>query len=133
MERLQQRLTAARQAVASLAEALATPSPTLLERDGAIQRFEYTVEAMWKAAQRFLDVIGGVTVASPKDAARRCREMGLLTDDQAVTALMMMDDRNLTVHVYNEAVAQQIFSRLPQYSALLSVSLERLEARLTAA
>ena len=64
MERLKERIAVARHALVSLQEALAIPSPTLLERDAAIQRFEYTVEAIWKAAQRYLDVIQGLSAGS---------------------------------------------------------------------
>jgi Nucleotidyltransferase substrate binding protein like len=40
---------------------------------------------------------------------RTAREARLLTDEQTVTALEMVDDRNETVHTYNEAVAARIF------------------------
>ena len=53
MERLRQRLDIARQALASL-KALLPLDVTPVVRDAAIQRFEYTFEAVWKAAQRYL-------------------------------------------------------------------------------
>jgi hypothetical protein len=96
MERLRERLEIARQALASLREVLHRPAASRIERDAAIQRFEYTVEAAWRAAQRYLDVIEGLSAGSPKAAVRLCREAGALTDEQAVVALEMMDDRNLT-------------------------------------
>ena len=101
------------------------PNPTRIERDAAIQRFEYSFEAAWKAAQRFLRVIEGVEVGSPKAAVRACRESGLLSREQAETALTMADDRNLTAHTYNESLAVAIFNRLPRH-------LETLEAWLAA-
>ena len=39
-----------------------------MERDAAIQRFEHSFETTWKAAQRYLQVVDGVVVASPKAA-----------------------------------------------------------------
>ena len=101
------------------------PKPTRIERDAAIQRFEYSVEATWKAAQRFLNVMEGIEVGSPKAAVRACRESGLLSLDQAETALTMVDDRNLTAHTYNESLAAAIFRHLPRH-------LETLEAWLAA-
>lgn len=112
MDRLRQRLTTASQAAATLRELALLPSPTKIERDAAIQRFEYTFEATWKAAQRFLRVVEGMEAGSPKAVIRACREAGLLTLPDAERALIMADDRNLTAHTYNEPLASAIFARL---------------------
>jgi hypothetical protein len=59
-----------------------------------------------------------------------CRDVGLLTDEQAVLGLEMVDDRNLTVHTYNEAVAEGIYRNLHrQYAELLTLWLKALEER----
>ncbi|MBI4004288.1 MAG: nucleotidyltransferase substrate binding protein [Candidatus Omnitrophica bacterium] len=130
MERLRQRLLVAHEALSSLQEILQKSSVSLVERDAAIQRFEYTVEAVWRAAQRHLEVVEGLSAGSPKAATRLCREAGLLDDDQATQALEMVDDRNLTVHTYNEQIAQRIYGNLPRYAALMEQWLKRMEARL---
>lgn len=49
----------------------------------------------------------------------RCREIGVLNDEEAIVALHMVDDRNLTVHTYNEPLAVEIYSRFPQYLMLM--------------
>ncbi|WP_245606076.1 nucleotidyltransferase substrate binding protein [Thermus amyloliquefaciens] len=41
-------------------------------------------------------------------------------------ALTMADDRNLTVHTYNEALAQAIFARLGGYAQLMGKVLGRM-------
>ncbi|MCL5801421.1 MAG: nucleotidyltransferase substrate binding protein [Gammaproteobacteria bacterium] len=130
MERLKLRLSLARQAVARFEEALQIPQPSKLERDGAIQRFEYTFEATWKACQRYLDVVEGLECASPKTCLRLLRDIGLLNDKSATTALEMVDDRNNTVHTYNEALAEKIFAHLPQYCALLKELLQSVERKI---
>jgi hypothetical protein len=53
LERLEERVAMARQALGTLAEVLAMEK-TRIVRDASIQRFEYTFEAMWKAAQSFV-------------------------------------------------------------------------------
>lgn len=121
MDRLKERLTVAGRAVATLRELALLDRPSRTERDAAIQRFEYSVEATWKAAQRFLSVVEGIDVGSPKAAVRASREAGLLDVDHAENALIMADDRNLTAHTYNESLATAIFGRLPGH-------LETLEA-----
>lgn len=100
MERLKERLAIARRALSTLQELLYLEAPSRVERDAAIQRFEYTTEALWKAAQRYLQEVEGISVGSPKGSIRSSWDVGLLTDEQAVIGLEMIDDRNLTVHTY---------------------------------
>lgn len=129
MERLTERLAMARRALSTLQEVTRLEHPSRIERDAAIQRFEYTCEAVWKAAQRYLQEVEGVSVGSPKGSLRASRDVGLLTDEQTVIGLEMIDDRNLTVHTYNEAVAEEIFSGLFSYAELLDVWLTAMTER----
>ena len=130
MERLKERLAVARRALETLQEVLALALPSRIERDAAIQRFEYTCEAVWKAAQRYLQEIEGLSVGSPKGSIRASRDVGLVTDEQATLGLEMIDDRNLTVHTYNESLAEEIYRRLPSYADFLAVWLTAMEERL---
>ena len=116
--------------MASLEELSGIVAPTKVERDAAIQRFEYTFEACWKGAQRYLFVVEGIDAGSPKEVVRRSRAVGLLSDEQAVRALDMTDDRNLTVHTYNEGLAQLIFSRVPGHAQLLREWLSAIRNRI---
>ncbi len=119
----------ARKALGTLKELLVIELPSNVERDAAIQRFEYTFEAVCKAAGRYLLVIEGVSVSSPKGMVRVSREAGLIEDDEALIALEMVDDRNLTVHTYNEALAEQIYSNLKRYAELMERWLNAMETR----
>jgi nucleotidyltransferase substrate binding protein (TIGR01987 family) len=120
MDRARERPTLAARAVASLGP---------IERDAAIQRFEYSFEATWKLAQRVLRVVEGVEVGSPKAAIRAARESGMLSNDDAA-ALAMADDRNLTLHTYNEALARAIYSRLGGHHAVMERWVSALRATL---
>ncbi|WP_232796655.1 nucleotidyltransferase substrate binding protein [Kyrpidia spormannii] len=60
MERLRNRLKTALRALNSLETVLSEPGDSPIVRDAAIQRFEYTFEAAWKAAQLFLAVVEGM-------------------------------------------------------------------------
>jgi nucleotidyltransferase substrate binding protein (TIGR01987 family) len=119
VDRARERLTISARALASLRELALLSAPTAVERDAAIQRFEYSFEATWKAAQRFFYAFEGVDAGSPKACVRASREAGLLSDAEAADALAMADDRNLTAHTYNEALAQAIFSRLARHLVLM--------------
>lgn len=129
MARLSERLELAQQALSRLEEALLLTQPTLLERDAGIQRFEFTFEALWKAARCFLVELEGVDAASPKGVVRSCRELGIFNEAETMVALGMVDDRNLTVHTYNEPLAEEIYSRLPQYFSLMTKWLQIMQNR----
>jgi nucleotidyltransferase substrate binding protein (TIGR01987 family) len=126
MERLKERLAVARRALALLDELASRPTLSKIERDAAIQRFEFTFEATWKAVQRHLEVVEGVIAGSPKACVRSSRDVGVLDDEQATLALEMVDDRNLSVHTYDEALAERIRLRIPSYASLLRVWIDAL-------
>lgn len=87
-------------------------------RDASIQRFEYTFEAVWKTAQSYLREAEGLVVGLPKGVVRLSLQVGILDADDARLVLAMADDRNLTVHAYNEAIAEAISQRLADYARL---------------
>ena len=127
--RVHQRLQMVRRALATLQELTPFTSPTLVEREAAIQRFEYSTEACWKAAQSVLSMHFGLELASPKSVVRASAQNGLLTEAAARLAMDLVDDRNLTSHTDNEALAQAIWSRLPAHLSVLQqwmAALERL-------
>lgn len=127
MDRLNWRLQQAARALASFKQLAFIESPSLIERDAAIQRFEYTTEACWKAAQAALLEHFGVEAASPKAVIRAAAQNGLLSEPDARSAMGLIDDRNLTSHTYNEALAITLFSRLAGHANILERLLKGLE------
>jgi nucleotidyltransferase substrate binding protein (TIGR01987 family) len=125
MARADQRIAIASQALATLDELADQPADKIV-RDASIQRFEYTFEATWKAAQAVLLERFGVEIASPKPVVRASFENGLLSEDETRSALAMVDHRNLTAHTYNEALADEIFAAVPGYRKLLRNWIERM-------
>ncbi len=128
MERLKQRLSMAKKALTTLQE-LEPESDSLVQRDATIQRFEYTFEALWKAAKQYLNDIEGLDMGSPKAVIRACFQVGILTQAQTQLALAMTDDRNLTSHTYNESLAQAIYAKINNYQLLMSDWLMELETK----
>jgi len=118
MEKLDDLLSVAERAFASLIKLVDLPDADDVYQDAAIQRFEYTVEATWKTCQHFVRQ-SGVPIASPKGTIRHAREHGLLSDEDAETALAMIDARNLTTHTYNEELARKVYPRLPEFCAVI--------------
>jgi nucleotidyltransferase substrate binding protein (TIGR01987 family) len=131
MGRSIERIAAARKAMRAFHEVMQIEKPSTIERDAAIQRFEFTFEAVWKAAKEVLFEREGIDAGSPKGVLRSCREVGILTEEQTITALEMVDDRNLTIHTYNEKLAVEIYSRLRTYLDIFEHWLEGLESTKT--
>ena len=102
-----------------------------VERDAAIQRFAYSTEACWKAAQSVLSIQFGLELGSPKSVIRSCAQNALLAETDARLAMELVDDRNLTSHTCNESLTQAIWSRLPAHLAVMQrwmAALERVTA-----
>ncbi len=102
MERAKEQLAVARKALTALKEAVGRKDISDLERDGAIQRFEFTYEAVWKAAQAYLTEYEKVSIASPRGIVRESFKAGLLSEADARKIMDMADDRIFTVHTYNQ-------------------------------
>lgn len=128
MDRLNQRIHVAEHALQTLAEVLHHEPMSSIVRDAAIQRFEYSFEATWKALQAWLKEHEGILAASPKSVFRACFQAQLIDEPQARMALAMVDDRNLTTHTYNEALANRIFQALGTYQALMSTCIEGVQS-----
>jgi len=82
-----------------------------LEIDGAIQRFEFTFELLWKTLKIALEYYG-VRCNNPRICIEQAFKNSLIDDDE--TFLDMLDDRNKTAHLYNEAASGEIFERIKE-------------------
>ena len=130
MGRVKERLQIARQAVSTLLKVVGKEQVSDIERDAAIQRFGYSFEATWKAAQLYLREFEGVEQASPKGVIRATFQVGLLDENQTDLALNMTDQRNLTVHTYNEDLAKAIYKKLAGFAYLMTIWLDKIDAQL---
>ena len=96
-----------------------------LDRDGAIQRFEFTFEVFWKTIKIFLEY-EGYRCAGPRSCIKEAARRGFLREAEIV--LDMLEDRNKTSHIYDEATANEIFERIKtQYLPVFRENIEVLE------
>ena len=129
MDRVKERLEEGLKALETLEKVVDLPKPSDIERDAAIQRFEYTFEMTWKAAQAYLTDREFLETGSPRAAIRGSFRVGLFDDEIAEKFMEMANDRNLTVHTYKEEFAVQIYLRLAGHAALLRLWLEEIQKR----
>lgn len=108
--RWQQRLGDFDKALARLEEPLNKTSFAELEKDGVIQRFEFTFELAWKTLKDYLEDQGISDVASPKKVLRQAFKENLLTNDELW--LQMLEDRNSLTHLYRQDMSEHIFQEI---------------------
>ncbi|MCF6360401.1 MAG: nucleotidyltransferase substrate binding protein [Cyclobacteriaceae bacterium] len=102
-------------------------NPTDIERDGAIQRFEYSFELSWKTLKTVLEYLGIEDCKSPRKALQAGFIQELILAKDHDVWLKMLDDRNETTHIYHEEVAISIFSHLQAYYQLMLKLLVKLK------
>jgi nucleotidyltransferase substrate binding protein (TIGR01987 family) len=99
------------QAVARLREGLAS-CRSELERDGAIQRFEFCTDLAWKTLKTRLRLAHNIECASPRTCVREAFAVSLIQDNDPFW-LTMLDMRNLASHTSDQALAEELFGKLP--------------------
>ena len=98
-------------ALTGLKTALDEPENPII-RDSVIKRFEFTYELAWKNAKVYLYQKLGLDVFSPKDVFRELRTNGLISDNEAETLLIMVDERNKIIHTYSENFSNELYQRI---------------------
>jgi nucleotidyltransferase substrate binding protein (TIGR01987 family) len=81
-----------------------------LEKEGVIQRFEYTHELAWNVMKDYAAYQGNSQVGGSRDATREAFKMLIIKD--AETWMDMLKARNQTSHTYDEATASEIFEQI---------------------
>ena len=112
MELLSNKVENLKKAVDRLSEGILElqANQSSIVRDGVIQRFEFTTELAWKATREYLMDQGFVDINSPKSVMKEAFSYGLITDDKIWVQLL--NDRNLTSHIYKEEIADEICERI---------------------
>ncbi|HEY4662244.1 MAG TPA: HI0074 family nucleotidyltransferase substrate-binding subunit [Candidatus Humimicrobiaceae bacterium] len=96
-----------------------------LDRDGVIQRFEFTFELLWKALKINLEN-KGVIVKTPRDSFMEAFRVNLISDEKIF--LDMLEDRNNTAHIYDKVTSEKIFNRIKRkYTPLIIKIIDKLK------
>ncbi len=99
-----------------------------LEKEGLIQRFEYTFELAWKTVKDYLEY-QEVLVTFPREVIKSAFHHGLIEDGEIW--MDMLEKRNLLAHTYDEERFQLAVSMIKDhYYAAISQLYRDLEARI---
>lgn len=114
-------------ALSRLEEAVERQGPDRLIIDGTIQRFEFTIEIYWKVFKRFLE-LEGIETKTPREALKGAFKAAWLENDDVW--LKMLQDRNQTSHMYDEAQADEIYENIKRYVPEMRLTFAVLQQRL---
>ena len=101
-----------------------------LEKEGVIQRFEYTFELSWNTLKDRLEYDGVVMQSvTPRNVIRTAVATGLISDGQTWTN--MLEDRRSTSHRYNIELLESVLSNIRKnYLPILETLHNRLSAEM---
>lgn len=127
-EKTNQSVENLKRALSRLEEAIHTPVSEYesILVDGTIQRFEFCSELFWKMLRRAL-LENGVETGTPREAIEKAYQAKWLNDEKLW--IQMLRDRNRTSHVYEEEIAREIFSKIPEYYQIMRQALADIEPR----
>jgi nucleotidyltransferase substrate binding protein (TIGR01987 family) len=111
--RWKQRFQNFRRAFALLQEAMEEGPDRLsdLEKEGVIQRFEFSFELAWKCMKDFLEA-GGLTLSpvTPKQVLKEAFAAKIIEDGHVW--IEMLDQRNRASHTYDEVILNEIVTKI---------------------
>lgn len=79
-------------------------------KEGLIQRFEYTHELAWNLMKDYALYQGNSTIGGSRDATREAFILQLVSDGHIW--MEMIKSRNETSHLYNQEIADEVFSKI---------------------
>lgn len=138
MEKLVLKLAVVQKALATLERAVAKHRESEFfdeerfeeYRDSLIQRFEYSLDLIWKVARSYLLEVEGFSEISPKPVFRACLSAKLLNEEETKKFLEMIDARNTTSHVYKEEFATILYKQIPAHYRLMRALADRMTEKL---
>lgn len=110
-------------AISQLETAIKTTNPNQLEIDGTLHRFEFCLELFCKTLKSILSDIHGIDINGPKLVLQQAYTSHIINDE--ITWINMLKDRNLTSHIYNQKVAEEIYKKVKTYVPFLRQEFEQ--------
>lgn len=131
--RWEQKLLSYQKALSRLSEIVTESKQRALndfEKDGLIQRFEFTHESAWKLIKSFAEYQGENEISGSRDASRWAFENHIVT--QGEIWMRMIRSRNETSHLYDNDVAEENIKAIQEsYLPALVELYERLNNKAT--
>ena len=91
---------------------------------GVIKHFELAYEMCWKYLKAYLKIKLEIDTSGSKDIFRSCYKYKVLPLETTDSLLLLVDDRNLTVHIYDQATALEICQQIEKHCIAFDKVLE---------
>ncbi len=108
-----------------LKEAVNLPVTTI-NQDASIQRFEFTFELAWKLMQVLIKD-NGIDTYGVKSIIREGAKLGLI--DNPELWFDFLSKRNLSVHTYDEQIAQLVYAAAKNFVGVVEAFLEKAKSQ----
>ncbi len=84
-------------------------------KNGQVQKFEFTVELLWKVSKEYLYIKLGKDVNAPKLVIKELFKNQIINQETYEKLFQMINDRNILSHVYDLNMFMEIYSRIQSY------------------
>jgi nucleotidyltransferase substrate binding protein (TIGR01987 family) len=122
-----QRFSTFERAFMLLSMAISIESPSVVERAGLIQFFEMAFELSWKLLKDY-EQQEGFTAKTPREVIKQAFQSDIISNGH--DWIDALQDRNLTVHTYQEEVAIAVEASIRErYFPLLQALYETFKAK----
>lgn len=114
-------------ALQKLEEVIKDPVNNPYKTDTIIKRFEFSIELMWKTLKRMMELDGQFTTGSPKEILKQAYKINWIQDEDKW--LRLLECRNMTTHIYDEELAENIAHEIIINFPLLQETYQSLSKR----
>ncbi len=85
-------------------------------KNGQIQKFEYTIELLWKTLKKFFEVKREKNFLYPKDVIKACFAEEIIDENNYLILIDAIESRNSLSHVYKIEMFDLIYPQLYSYA-----------------
>lgn len=85
-------------------------------KNGQIQKFEYTIELLWKTLKKYFEVVRENIILYPKDAIRAYFAEDAIDEETYLALMNGVESRNLLSHIYKIEMFDLIYPQLKNYA-----------------
>jgi nucleotidyltransferase substrate binding protein (TIGR01987 family) len=100
---------------------------TDLIQSGQIQKFEYTIELLWKTLKKYFEVKREMKIIYPKEVIKAYFLEEAITEETYLTLMDAIESRNLLSHIYKIELFDLIHPKLDEYAKAIRYAYTALE------
>lgn len=94
-------------------------------RDSLIKRFELTYDLLWKYLREYMILMHSITADSPRKVFQECLSLGLTNRAETKELINLIEDRNLTTHVYDENLANRVANEIQKHHDVIDIIIRK--------